>query len=73
MCVCVCLCVCVSVLRALITSDMIWCDIGCVQLVKQVSQLFPASNFFIIMTLAVNKMDGRGHINTACREHLQHE
>ena len=33
--VCVCVCVCPP-LRPLITSGMIWCDIGRVQLVKQV-------------------------------------
>ena len=36
--------VCVSAClppRALITSGVIWCDIGRVRLVKQVSQLFP--------------------------------
>ena len=33
--VCVCLSVCLP-LRALITSGVKWCDIGCVQLVKQV-------------------------------------
>ena len=68
--VCVCLSVCLSVClppRVLITSGMICCDIGCVQLVKQVSQLFP---LLIIMTLAIDKMDGCGHINTACRERL---
>ena len=68
--VCVCLCVCVSALEALITIDVIWYDIGRVQLVKQVSQLFPAFNYFY-MTLAVNKMDRRGHINMACLECLQ--
>ena len=43
-------CVCVSVcppLMALITSGAIWCDIGHVQLVKQVSWLFPAVNYFM--------------------------
>ena len=60
--------VCVSVCpppRALITSGMIWCDIGREQLVKQVSQLS-----LLLMTLAVDKMDGCGHINTACQERL---
>ena len=61
----VCVSVCVSALRTLITSGMIWCDIGYVRLVKQVSQLFPAFNYFTYMTLAVDKMDERGHINTA--------
>ena len=44
---CWCVCVCVSAPRPLITSGVIWCDIGCVQLVKQVLRLFPASNYFI--------------------------
>ena len=43
----VCVSVCVSALKALITSGVIWFDIGHVQLVKQVSQLFPAFNYFI--------------------------
>ena len=49
-CVCMCVCVCVSVCpppRPLITSDVIWCDIGRVRLVKQVLRLFPAFNYFI--------------------------
>ena len=65
--------VCVSVCpppRPLITSGMIWRDIGRLRLVKQVSQFFPAFNYFIHMTLAVDRMDGYGHINTACRERL---
>ena len=45
-CVFVCVSVCPS-LRALITSGVMWCDIGCARLVKQVSQLFPAFNYFI--------------------------
>ena len=32
---CVCLSIYVSTLRVLITSGVIWCDIGCVQLVKK--------------------------------------
>ena len=46
----VCMCVCVSVCpppRPLITSGVIWCDIGRVRLVKQVLRLFPAFNYFI--------------------------
>ena len=65
----VCVCVCVSVCpppRALITSGVRWCDIGHVRLVKQVLWLFP----YFYMTLAIDRMDGRGHINTAHREHL---
>ena len=45
-----CVHVCVSVCpppRPLITSGVIWCDIGCVRLVKQVLRLFPAFNYFI--------------------------
>ena len=41
---------CVSVsplLKVLITSGMIWCDIDRVQLTKQVSHLFPAFNYFV--------------------------
>ena len=71
-CVCVCICVCASVClppRALITSGVIWCNIGCVRLVKQVSWLFPAFNYFF-MTLAIDRMDGHGHISTARRERL---
>ena len=48
--VCVCVCVCLSVFpppRPLITSDVIWCDIGRVQLVKQVLRLSPAFNYLI--------------------------
>ena len=50
MCVCVCLSVCLSVCLppgALITSGVIWCDIGRVLLSKPVSRLFPAFNYFI--------------------------
>ena len=42
----VCVCVCPPP-RPLITSGVIWCDIGRVQLVKQVLRLFPAFNYFI--------------------------
>ena len=45
-CVSICLCVCPPP-RPLITSGVIWCDIGCVQLVKQVLRIFPAFNYFI--------------------------
>ena len=45
-CVCVCLSVCPSQ-RPLITSSVIWCDIDCVRLDKQVLWLFPAFNYFI--------------------------
>ena len=49
-CTSVCMSVSVSVClppRALITSGVIWCDIGHVRLAKQVSRLFPALNYFI--------------------------
>ena len=62
MCMCVCLCV-----RPEGINNQ-WRDIGRVQLVKQVSWLFPAFNYF--MTLAVDKMDGCGHINTARHKRL---
>ena len=46
MCVYLCVSVCPPP-RALIYSGVIWCDTGRVQLVKQVSWLFPAFNYFI--------------------------
>ena len=54
--------------RALMTSGMIWCDLGHVRLVKQVLRLSPAFNYYIM--LAVNRLDVRGHINTARHERL---
>ena len=68
---CVCVCVCVSVClppRPLITNGVIWCDIDSVRLVKQVLWLFPAQ--LLHTSLAVDKMDGRGHFNTARSERL---
>ena len=62
---CVCLSVCVSTPEGINNQR---CDVGCVLLVKQVLQLFTAFNYF--MTLAVDKIDGHGHINTAHRKHL---
>ena len=35
-CVYVCVCVCVSAIRLLITSDVMWCHIDPIHLVKQV-------------------------------------
>ena len=59
-------CVCVS-LRALITNGVIWCDIGHVC-------DFDFDGFpLLLITLydtCCSRMDGRGHINTACHEHL---
>ena len=63
-CVCVCVCVCPPQ-RPLITSGMIWCDIDCVQLVKQVLQLSVT-----LYDTCHLKMDGHGHINTARHERL---
>ena len=46
-CVFVCLSVCVSAPKSINNQWHDWCDIGCVRLVKQVSRLFPAFNYFI--------------------------
>ena len=66
-CVCLCLSVCPPP-RPLITSGVIWCDIDRVRLVKQVLQLFLA--FVLHTALAIDKMDGHGHFNTARSECL---
>ena len=68
LCSCVGMCVCLPQ-RPLITSSVMLCDIDRVRLVKQVSRLFPAFNYFI-MTLAIDKMYGRDHIDTARPERL---
>ena len=50
----VCVSVCVSVCppsRALITSSVIWCDIGRVQLVKQILRLSPAFNYLLLCSV----------------------
>ena len=39
-------CVCPP-MRPLITSDVMWCNIDRVRLIKQVLRLFPAFNYFI--------------------------
>ena len=52
---CVYLCVC-PLLRALTTSGIIWCDIDCVILVKQLLTAF----LLITMTIAIDKTDGHG-------------
>ena len=39
-------------------------------MVKQVSWLSPTFTELLCITLAVDKMDGCGHINTACHECL---
>ena len=67
--VCVCVCVCPPP-RALITSGVIWCDIGNVRLVKQVSLLFPAFNYFIWHLPLINRMDVAiltQHVVSACQ------
>ena len=69
MCVCVCVSVCLPP-RPLITSGVIWCDIGRVRLVKQVLRLFPAFNYVLHTALAIDKMDGRGHFKIARSERL---
>ena len=64
--------VCVSVCpppRPLITSGVIWCDIGRVPLVKQVLRLFPAFNYFIRHLPSIKWM-GVAILNTARRERL---
>ena len=60
---CVCLSVCVSASEAINNQ---WCDIDRVWLVKQVLRLFP----LLHMAFSIDKMDGRGHFNTAHRERL---
>ena len=55
--VCVRAFVCVCPLsRPLITNGMIWCDIDRVRLVKQVSRLLPAFNYFIRHLLSIKWM-----------------
>ena len=72
-CVCVCVCPCVHVCpppRPLITSHVIWCDIGRVWLVKQVIQLFPGFNYFIRHLLSITWMDVAiltQHVMNACQ------
>ena len=55
MCVCMCVSVCPPP-RPLITSGVIWCDIGRVRLVKQVLRLFPAFNYFIRHLISIKWM-----------------
>ena len=74
---CACVCVCVSVcppLRPLITSGVIWCDIGRVQLVKQVLRLFPAFNYFIRHLPSIKWMDVAilaQHVVNTCQRKLR--
>ena len=57
-----CLCICVSTLEGINNQ---WSDMGYVRLVLWLS---PAFNYF--MTLAIDRMDGRCHINTARHKSL---
>ena len=70
------MCVCESALWPLITSDVIWCDIDHVGLVKQVLQLFPAFNYFI-WHLPLIKWMGMAiltqHIMKVCQRKLSDE
>ena len=74
-CVCVCVCVCMCPPpRALITSGVIWCDIGHVRLFKQVSRLFPAFNYLIWHLLLIKWMDVAiltQHIMNVCQRKLR--
>ena len=72
-CMSVCVCVCLPP-RPLITSGVIWCNIGCVQLVKQVLQLFPAFNYFIRHLPSIKWMGMAiltQHIVNACQRKLR--
>ena len=79
--VCVCVCVSVSVSvsvcpppRPLITSGVIWCDIDCVRLVKQILRLFPAFNYFIRHLLSIKWMGVAiltQHVVNACQRKLR--
>ena len=72
-CVSVCLSVCLPQ-RALITNGVIWCDIGRVQLVKQVSRLFLTFNYFIWHLLSIKWMGMpilSQHVVNACQRKLR--
>ena len=72
-CVSVCLSVC-SLSWALVTSDVMWCDIGRVQLVKQVSWLFPAFNYFTWHLLLIKFMGVAiltQHVMNTCQRKLR--
>ena len=58
----------------LITSGVIWCDIGHVWLVKQVLQLFPAFNYFIWHFPSIKWMGVAiltQHVVNACQRKLR--
>ena len=66
-------CVCPSP-RTLITSGVIWCDIGCVRLVEQVSWLFPAFNYFILHLPSIKWMGVAilaQHVVNSCQRKLR--
>ena len=69
--VCVCLC---PPPRALIICSVVWCDIGRMRLVKQVSWLFPAFIYFIWHLLLI-KWIGVAiltqHVVNACQRKLK--
>ena len=70
---CVCVCVCPPP-RSLITSGVIWCDIGRVPLVKQVLRLFPAFNYFIRHLPSIKWMGVAiltQHVVNACQRKLR--
>ena len=60
--------------RALITSGVIWCDIGRVRLVKQVSRLFPTFNYFICHLPSIKRMGVAiltQHVMNTCQRKLK--
>ena len=68
-CISMCKCVCPPP-RPLITSDVIWCDIDHVWLVKQVLQLFPFFSCFIWLFLSIKWMSValvKQHIVNTCQ------
>ena len=69
----VCVCVCPPP-RPLITSGVIWCDIGRERLVKQVLRLFPAFNYFIRHLPSIKWMGVAiltQHVVSACQRKLR--
>ena len=69
----VCVCVCQPP-RPLIISGVILCDIDHVQLVKQVSQIFPAFNYFIWHLPLIKWVDVAiltQHVMNACQRKLR--
>ena len=70
----VCVCVCPPP-RVLITSGVIWCDIGRVRLVKQFWRLSPAFNYFLLWHLSSVEWMGVAiltqHVVNACQRKLR--